>query len=79
MGDITHILDDVTRFSPILKTHRDLYMELDPKWGDVKFCFIQSQKNERCFYKYSHALKAQPKLTLSNRFYLLKTLLVNLV
>ena len=32
MGDITHFLDDVTRFSPIQKTDRDRYMELGPYW-----------------------------------------------
>ena len=31
MGDITHFLDDVTRFSPIWKTDRDRHMELGPK------------------------------------------------
>ena len=30
MGDITHFLDDVTRFSPIQKNGPDRYMELGP-------------------------------------------------
>jgi hypothetical protein len=33
MGDITHFLDDVTRFSPIQKNGPDRYMELGPNWA----------------------------------------------
>ena len=55
MGDITHVLDDVTRFSPIEKTDRDWYTELGPNRVDYAahiFMFFRIKFLAPVFYFY---------------------------